>query len=208
MKQIYILLFIITSNQVFSQSLYLSTKLTTDRFMVGEKIELILEIEDVSSDIITQTDAFTLEADNRFVSHFFITPVKSGKLLLGPYFVDFNGQHLTSNELKLTIREKLKESEIRISCPGKAQAGEIVQIELTSTKESLSQVTIVESSDFKGKSFGSNSSVTYADGVLISNHKVRFQVVFDKKGDFEINEKWFANIPENLTLRSEKIKIR
>ena len=37
---------------------------------------------------------------------------------------------------------------------------------------------------------------------------VRFKLTFYKAGEYEINESCFENIPENLNLRSEKIRIK
>lgn len=208
MRLILVFFFSVVCYQTYGQTLSLDTERTTDRFMVGEKIELKLRIENIPTKVIIPKKDFELETKNQFVYKFSITPNKPGKLLLGPYSIDFNGKELKSNQLELNIRKSLRANDIRITSPNKASIGEEITIELTNTKENLEKIKILESSNYTGKGIGSTSNVTLKDGIMTANYIVRFKLTFNTAGEYEINESWFENIPENLNLRTEKIKIK
>ncbi len=208
MKLILVFFFSLICYQIYGQRLSLETVLPTDKFMVDEKIELKLRIEDIPNELIIPKEGFEVETQNQFVYKFYITPKENGKLLLGPYSINFNDKKLESNQLELHIKAKLKANDIKIKSPSRAGIGEEIIIELTSTKENLAKIRILESKNFKGGFLSSSSNSTYKDGIMTTYYSVRFRLTFDIAGEYEINESCFENIPENLNLRSEKIKIK
>lgn len=191
-----------------SQVLTLSTELSSDRFMIGETIDLILKIENVDPAPVHSTEAFDISTQNEFRYEFSIVPTQTGKLIVGPYSIDYNDQKLTSNELKLTIRNRLKENEISIGCPNEAVVGEEILVELTNTKEILDKVKITGQKEYKGDRIGSTSNVTFTNGVKTASYTVRFKLTFYRSGKYKIDRSWFVGIPEHVHIKDAQITIK
>ena len=207
MKTLLTALIGLVSMPLYSQKLTLSTVLPTNRFIINEEVELVLTVEEIPENIITKEDNFEVNTKNEFTYAFSIIPSETGKIILGPYSINLNGKTLESNTLKLAIREELKQNEIRISCPNKVMIGEGFTIELTSTQTHLAGIKLKASNHYLGKNLGSSSTAVYKNGKSSSEYTIRFKVLFDTSGEYTINESWFENIPTNLILRPEKIKV-
>lgn len=113
-----------------------------------------------------------------------------------------------SSRLNLTYRGNLKANEIGIKYPKEVSIGEDTAIELISTKSSLTKIKLVKSSSFEARGTSLTSNVMYKDGVRSETYTKRFNLSFNTSGEYEINESWFENLPEDLSLRSERIKVK
>lgn len=122
-------------------------------------------------------------------------------------FFDNKETAVKSNHLNLSYRGNLKANEIGIKFPKEASVGEEIAIELINTKVALGKIKILKSSDYKAGGMSSTSNVVYKNGEMTGTYTRKFRLTFNTKGEYEINESWFENLPENLNLRSEKIKI-
>jgi len=122
-------------------------------------------------------------------------------------FFDNKETAVKSKHRNISIRGDLKANEIGIKFPKEANVGEEIRIELINTKESLGKIKILKSSNYKGGGMGSSSNVIYKNGVKSGTYTRKFNLTFNAKGEYEINESWFENLPGNLNLRIEKIKI-
>jgi len=122
-------------------------------------------------------------------------------------FFDNKEAAVKSKHRNISIRGDLKANEIGIKFPNEANVGEEIKIVLINTKESLVKVKILKSSNYKVRGMVSSSNGLYKNGVMTGTYTLKFYLTFNAKGEYEFNESWFENLPENLNLRTEKIKI-
>jgi len=190
-----------------SQTLNLSTKLYTNQYMVGEKINLILKMEYIPTGFIPESEDSEVITDNQFIYAFSVIPKKAGTLKVGPYSFDFNGKKLTSNTLTLKIQEEKNKNLVRITVPQKASVDQEVVIELYSTKESMLQMKVSQSPNFTVKATSTQSN-SYAnkDGGY-HEYILQKKLVFHKAGVYKIDKSWFGNLPPYLELTEATIVI-
>jgi hypothetical protein len=113
-----------------------------------------------------------------------------------------------STNHNLSFRQNLKADEIGIKYPKEVGIGEDTAIELISTKSSLTKIKLVKLSSFEARGTSLTSNVMYKDGVRSGTYTKRFNLSFNTSGEYEINESWFENLPEDMRLRSERIKVK
>lgn len=112
-----------------------------------------------------------------------------------------------SNYRNISLSGNFKTNEIGIKFPNEANVGEEIKIELINTKKSFRDVKILKSSNYKARGMGSSSNVIFRNSIKTATYTQKFAITFNAKGEYEINENWFENLPENLNLRPEKIKV-
>jgi len=207
MRQTRLLLFLLfLTNIIFGQETKLILISSADNVMVNEDIQLKLYIEGVDS-IIKKGD-FEFNSTNQFVYNFTIKPTKDGPIMLGPYKINFNGTELTSNSIKINVSNKdLKSNTIYINIPKKSKIQDEIKIQLISKKTNLSMVTIKENQIFDFVSRSHSTSTSVKDGIIESESKITFIVKFKIKGNYNISNEWFENIPETLNVSPERIII-
>lgn len=134
-------------------------------------------------------------------------PSKTPDKFLSDSFFDDEKASSDSKKYELSFRENLKDDEIGIKYPKKVKVGDKVVIELINTKEGISKVEMLQSDNYSTKGMGSSSSVTYVNGVMSGTYKRKFSLTFNKEGEYTIDKNCFENLPQNLSLRSETIKV-
>lgn len=221
MKQYLILLFFFISITCNSQNIVLRP-LVADfgggfkmfhnytQTIIDEEIWITLEIVDEKGNLIRSNGDFKISNKNNFSTSFSIIPEKEGKLIVGPYELEINGEKYISNNLQFDITEKVKIDEIDLIAPTLTTVGNTIFIDIVSSDKRLLHTTIKPSSYYSSKFVEDDiETLSQVNGnKKIKYYILRYQFTFLKKGSLKWFEDIFENYPNDLLFRERKILIK
>jgi len=170
-----------------------------DKIMLGEKIELTLLIKDNELDNIVKSENYQITAkpDNILIK-FEIKPDKIGKLKIGPYKINYQGNIIKSDVIEIEVTENIpvEENKILIEISRVVKSHSIVVLNINSSKFDLTDVLLPESAFYKVIGSTSSSSMEIKQGEMKKNYLKNIEIIFLKKGKFTVNASIFKNLPE------------
>lgn len=209
MKKLILLAFSILSIAIsFGQELELRLNSPSNKVAVGEIVEVQLIVKQLDKFPVLNDEDLNLFSYHQFVYDFSITTEREGKIKLGPYSLKINDKELVSNTIVINVKDKEpRENRIEVNAPKKCEVKNQISIELVSQKAPINKIRLQENPNYKIEGSSSSSNTTIQNGKVTSVHKATFKITFLEKGEYEIDEEWFANIPEFYTIEVAKILV-
>lgn len=208
MRKLLFLFCLLTVEIVLGQELELRLKSESNKFSVGQIVELQLIIQDVDKYPIIDENELDIYSFHQFVYDFSFTTEREGKILLGSYTIEINNQELVSNTLEIIVKDKeFRENKIELIAPRLCDKNTQITIELVSHKAPISKIRMKENPSFKFEGSSSTSNTSIKNGKATATHKAIFRLTFLEEGTFIIDEEWFENIPEFYSINNTKVNV-
>lgn len=145
-----------------------------------------------------------------FVYRFAVKPSKAGKLVLGPYELEFQGKKLLSNPVEITVYRipgDIDYAFIGLS-ETEGKVGEPFKLRIEHNLDSVEDVMLKSSDTYKIKSKSSYTSFESKDGKMKNVYWKEYEITPLKKGVLRFDKKSLMGLGEDVCVPAITVNVQ
>jgi hypothetical protein len=206
MRNLFILLCILTSACTNAQDLKYELICVKDTLSLGKEVPMSLSVIGTDN-LLGENDSRISSIDRAASFNFYAKPKTLGKHVFGPYKIKINGRELSSNTVSIYVVEPDKNKDfIELHVAEKINVGDTVKISLRSKRSSL-KLKLKSTNKFKVLTTSTSTSYMVVNGKPTNKYEKTFFVKFLSPGDIKVSKDFFENVSPGVIVPEKMVTV-